>query len=191
MKFKVGDKVKVANVKHALKKEYVGKEFTIKYINPNGEYTFNEPHYGVGAPFIFLESELIRAIDSKIVITTDGKITTAKLYENGKVVKTAEAKCYPEDTFDFNVGAKLAVERLTKVEETPKYYNGKVVCVSSENAYDHGFTVGKIYNIVDGLFIDNDGDKRPFVGGKVKTIDDLKSGYFKTWAFQFVPFVEN
>lgn len=51
--------------------------------------------------------------DHKIVITTDGKNTLARLYENGKVIKTAEAKCSPSDTFDFETGAKLAFERLT------------------------------------------------------------------------------
>jgi hypothetical protein len=94
----------------------------------------------------------------KIVVTTDGKITTAKLYENGKAVKTAEAKCCSEDTFDFNVGAKLAVERLAKVEETPKYYNGKVVCIKSGYSW---WTVGKIYNVVDGRITANDGSIYP------------------------------
>lgn len=52
--------------------------------------------------------------DKKIVITTDGKTTTAALYDvYGNAVKTAEAKCNPKDAFDFTVGAKLALERLT------------------------------------------------------------------------------
>ena len=48
----------------------------------------------------------------KIVITTDGKTTTAKLYNNKSLCKTAIAKCSPEDKFDFNIGAQLAMERL-------------------------------------------------------------------------------
>ena len=48
----------------------------------------------------------------KIIITTDGKTTLARLYEGKKVVKTAEAHCSPDDTFDFFVGANLAMERL-------------------------------------------------------------------------------
>ena len=52
--------------------------------------------------------------DKKIVITTDGKTTTAALYDvHGNVVKSAEAKRNPKDAFDFTVGAKLALERLT------------------------------------------------------------------------------
>ena len=52
-------------------------------------------------------------VEQKIVITTDGKTTTAKLYDGKKIIETAEAKCSPSDKFDFAIGAKLAVERLT------------------------------------------------------------------------------
>ena len=72
---------------------------------------------------------------NKIVITTDGNKTLARLYENNEVVRTAEAKCNPEDTFDFETGAKLAFERLMekkdefvpylKNEGTGKFY-GKI-----------------------------------------------------------------
>lgn len=59
----------------------------------------------------------------KIVITHDGKNTLARLYEDDKVVKSAEAKCSPDDTFDFTTGAQLAFERLIggKKEEPPKF----------------------------------------------------------------------
>lgn len=51
--------------------------------------------------------------DEKIVITHDGKTTTAKLFDGKKVMKTAKAKCNPSDEFDFNVGASIALARLT------------------------------------------------------------------------------
>ena len=54
---------------------------------------------------------------NKIVITTDGNKTLARLYENNEVIRTAEAKCSPEDTFDFETGAKLAFERLMKKKD--------------------------------------------------------------------------
>ena len=59
----------------------------------------------------------------KIVITHDGKTTLARLYEDDKVVKSAEAKCSPDDAFDFTTGAQLAFERLIggKKEEPPKF----------------------------------------------------------------------
>lgn len=51
--------------------------------------------------------------DQKIVISHDGKTTTAELYDGKKVVKTATARCCPSDEFDFNIGAAIALERLT------------------------------------------------------------------------------
>lgn len=47
----------------------------------------------------------------KIVITHDGKTTTAKLYDGKEITKTAEAKFSPDDKFDFTTGAKLAPVR--------------------------------------------------------------------------------
>lgn len=66
--------------------------------------------------------ELIKPKSEKIVITHDGKTTLARLYENNKVVKSAEAKCSPDDEFNFETGAKRAFERLTEEKkEAPKF----------------------------------------------------------------------
>lgn len=68
--------------------------------------------------------ELIKSASAeKIVITHDGKTTLAKLYENDKVIKSAEAKCSFDDTFDFATGASLAFSRLIGEEkkEPPKF----------------------------------------------------------------------
>lgn len=58
------------------------------------------------------ERGLERADEGKIVITTDGKTTTAVLYNGKERVKTAKAECSPEDTFSLATGAKLAIDRL-------------------------------------------------------------------------------
>ena len=131
MKYKVGDKVKIHGVTDHRSK-YNGIEGTIKSINPNGGSAyFSKTHYGVkgGEPYIFYETELApakTANNKKIVITTDGKETLARLYEDGKVVKKATAKCSPDDTFDFNVGAKLAFERLTNEKKKPLTFREKL-----------------------------------------------------------------
>ena len=49
----------------------------------------------------------------KIVITSDGVTTTATRYSKNTKVSEATSRCSPEDKFDFNVGAKLALDRLT------------------------------------------------------------------------------
>lgn len=69
------------------------------------------------------KQEPLVKVEQKIVITTDGKTTTAKLYDGKKIIETAEAKCSPSDKFDFAIGAKLAFERLTdsKTEEETEF----------------------------------------------------------------------
>lgn len=58
--------------------------------------------------------------EEKIVVTANGKTTTAKLYNGKTVVKTAEAKCSPDDEFNFLTGAHLAVSRLCGVDSNVK-----------------------------------------------------------------------
>ena len=78
---------------------------------------------------------IVPVVDEKIVITTDGVTTTAKMYHGKTVVETATAKCNPDDEFDFDKGAKIAVDRLLGAD------------VSKDN--DDGFKVGDIVNIVN------------------------------------------
>ena len=73
------------------------------------------------------------------------------------------AKCSPDDQFDLYTGCDLALRRALGAEkkepETPKYYNGKMVCV--ENGGYPWWTVGKIYEYKDGIVTTDDGDKYP------------------------------
>lgn len=129
-KFKIGDRVKAINVvegnKCVLNKVgtivktcncTLGVEFDD---NINGhEFGESNDKYKGGHCWWCRESDLVKVVCSdKIVITTDGKTTTAKMYDGKEVVKTAIAKCSPEDEFDFETGAKIAFDRLfVKPEE--------------------------------------------------------------------------
>ena len=99
------------------------------------------------------------ARENKIVIISDGEKTLARLYDGNKVIKTATAKCSPDDKFSFETGAKIAFERLfdSEEKEEPKYFNGKAVCVYGEL----GFTAGKIYEFVNGQCLDDQKTLRP------------------------------
>ena len=191
MKLKTGDKVRLIGdpASHRDKRAWYGEVVTINNVYNGSSYPYTiKEHPG----FCWRDTEL-ELVETKIVITTDNvKVVTAKMYVDGKVVKTAEAKCAPEDTFDFTVGAKLACDRLTKKEAPkPTYYNGKVVCINAARATGNSFIVGKVYNIVDGKFIDENGNKRPMTIDVVASVGDLKNKkYFKDWAYQFIPFVE-
>lgn len=280
MKYKVGDKVIVREWDDMEKefgldsggdikakccfvesmREHCGKSVTITGFTPEGNYWVKE------SMFIFSEDTFEKKHHQKIVITTDGVETLARLYDGDKVVKKATAKCFPEDTFDFNVGAKLAFERLTKddgkwrvvhrkpkvgdyirlvrasfsfnevgdilkvddvsssadsinvlgknhprdtddqfhkwtylyhefeviepangaveekKQEPPKYYyNGKVVCVKS--AFTCFWTVGKVYEIKDGIVRADDGTRRDGITKEnLKHIGDDRN--------EFIPLVE-
>lgn len=63
---------------------------------------------------------LPKTTEEKIVVTANGKTTTAKLYNGKTVIKTAEAKCSPDDEFNFLTGAHLAVSRLCGVDSNVK-----------------------------------------------------------------------
>lgn len=86
----------------------------------------------------------------KILITTDGTTTTAKLFDGKDVVKTATAKCNPDDKFDFKTGAKIAFDRLVEPEK-PKFKIGDFVKIKSCTRYGHNFPVGVFVEIKDIL----------------------------------------
>ena len=189
MKFKVGDKARVTNVIHALKNGYVGEEVIIKSINPNGKLYKHGTHYGVEhSCFVFAEKELEPVNEKKIVITLDGSKTLARLYEGGNVIKSAVAKCSPEDEFDFETGARIAFDRLVgekPVEEKPKYYNGKVVCVEKYGSF--AYTVGKIYEFIDGQVKIDDGCSVPY-RKKITTLEEWNED--KILLCKFIPLVD-
>lgn len=107
-KFKTGDKVIAKkNVPYGITRNgWIG---TVERVVGNEMFVTGEPL----CSSIVVAQKHFRLVKPKIVITTDGKTTTAKLFEGKKVIKTAQAKCSPEDKFDFNIGAAIAIERLT------------------------------------------------------------------------------
>lgn len=142
MKYKVGDKVRIVSKWNAHScqnrggrmDKWLGKVMTIREID-GCDYRMveDQTENGMARGWYWNEyciAGLAPEHTQEIVITTDGKETLARLYEDGKVVKTASAKCSPEDTFDFETGAKIAFERLvSKTEKTetkkPKFEVGK------------------------------------------------------------------
>lgn len=121
MKFKVGDRVRVLDGSKIRKyrggwvtemRKYVEGVYTICEVR-HGAETANGYYLKDGGGYIYDERGLELVANNKIVITTDGKTTLARLYDGNNVIKSAEAKCSPDDEFDFSTGAKIAFERLT------------------------------------------------------------------------------
>ena len=113
MKFKVGDRAVVGvgcekgNLIEIVSAER--KSYTYKTIIGDASETLSRPHFGEDSLF---GQTLELCGESKIVITSDGTTTLAKLFEGSKVIKSAEAKCAPSDTYSFELGANLAYNRL-------------------------------------------------------------------------------
>lgn len=89
---------------------------------------------------------------AKIVITSDGKTTLARLYDGDKVTRSAEAKCRPTNTYDFAAGANLAYDRLmrpealtasVKPQDKPRFKAGDKAKIVSNSSH-HYFPIGEI-----------------------------------------------
>ena len=97
----------------------------------------------------------------------DRERTVADLIVNGRIVDTVTvSRWHEEDEYDIGVAAYEAIKQMFDIKDkkiekvsdnktTPKWFNGKVVCVKGNLS----FTTGRIYDVVDGALIDNVGDK--------------------------------
>ena len=97
----------------------------------------------------------------------DREQTVADLIVNGRIVDTITvSRWHDEDKYDIGVAAYEAIKQMFDIKDkkiekisdnktTPKWFNGKVVCVKGNMC----FTTGRIYDVVDGALIDNVGDK--------------------------------
>ena len=97
----------------------------------------------------------------------DREQTVADLIVNGRIVDTITvSRWHEEDKYDIGVAAYEAIKQMFDIKDkkiekvsdnktTPKWFNGKVVCVKGNLS----FTTGRIYDVVDGALIDNVGDK--------------------------------
>lgn len=73
----------------------------------------------------------IKDVDRIVITKNDLNEVLLRAYSGNEIVEKTIAKCSPDDIFDFNIGAKLAVDRLYDgYDMTPKAkrkpYNGKI-----------------------------------------------------------------
>lgn len=178
-KFKVGDKVKVKSNSDV--RDLTRRGFPKGIIKQTGEVVdltpfddlvivrFQSSFAKWRVPVHFLK--LVKP--EKIIIYRNGAEVVAKNTSTGK---TGVAKCNPADEFDFNIGAKLALERLINPEpEKPKYYTGKVVCIDDSGG---SHTKGKIYEVSDGQLEFNGGYNMARHFESVEQINDILTSKF-------------
>lgn len=136
MKYKVGDKVRIVskwgdgchqNPDGGMDK-WLGKVMTIRKVEHNiyGErYRMVEDKHEVcfDCGWTWYPAAIAGyAEQQKIVVTTDGTTTLARLYDGNRVIKKAEAKCASDDAFDFLIGAQIALDRLMGRKEPQKLF---------------------------------------------------------------------
>ena len=185
--FKVGDKVGYLMPKAGGLKSLRGLRGTIKYVNDIGaEVAFKTDRgvqiYALGnedmikvnnAPVTTTSTTPREMANDKNNVWAisihparfDREQTVADLIVNGRIVDTITvSRWHEEDEYDIGVAAYEAIKQMFDIKDkkiekvsdnktTPKWFNGKVVCVKG-NMY---FSTGKIYDVVEGVLIDNVG----------------------------------
>lgn len=114
MRFKEGDKVRVKKFKErpicweieGKMDHLIGKVVEIKGSTTWGGYKVYDPKHHCG--WIFGETDLEPVNETIVIYRKDREVIAVDKVTGDKAI----AKCSTEDTFDFNVGAKLAFDRL-------------------------------------------------------------------------------
>lgn len=194
MKFKIGDRVKAVRAIDGNKKtlnkigtvihvELGHYSIAVNFDDNIGGHTFSsrynfdhsmvKPKHGWWCD----ENDLVKVENNlleKIVITTDGKITTAKLYDGKKFVKKAKASCSPEDEFNFDTGALIAFSRLIGCDyrlseeslDWNEFKNDKIFVQVTEENFDDFIKEAERH----GCFFKNHDKFNPFKSFNAKLI---------------------
>ena len=187
--FKVGDKVGYLMPKAGGLRSLRGLRGTIKYVNDIGAEVAFKTDRGVqiyalrnedmikvnNAPVTTTPTTPREMANDKnnvwaisiLPACFDREQTVADLIVNGRIVDTITvSRWHEEDKYDIGMAAYEAIKKMFDIKDkkiekvsdnktTPKWFNGKVVCVKGNLS----FTTGRIYDVVDGVLIDNVGDK--------------------------------
>lgn len=168
-KYKPGDRVIAVDNIHQYPDGAVGTIVDVYSADPiegNNDYNVK---FDLGGRY--WSNVLCLAEQPVIVITCDGKTTTATLRDGKHVLKRESVSLYHKDTFDHFTGAEYALKKLfDKPLDEPKFYNGKVVCTKSNSKW---WTVGKIYTFENGATVDNSGITRPADGERFENFHEF------------------
>ena len=165
-KYKCGDKVRIVSKRtqqcwNPYMDKYLGKTMTIIKSGINNEgvyYCMEEDLNDFLGHWCWYEDMIAGLAEPErepctVELRFDGMITTATLKRGGRDVKTAEARCNPEDTYSRAEGARVAVERLfekKRKEDKPEKYTPKVgdkFKIVGKSHY-HGFSIGETVRLI-------------------------------------------
>lgn len=115
----------------------------------------NEELKDVNCICVFKDGDEVKAVamrDVNNVLLEGANLFTDYHGSKSKVVASASAKCNPDDIFDFNIGAKLALDRLYEdynmiPKPKRKPYNGLIYIHRYPGT---GLADNAVYRVVDG-----------------------------------------
>lgn len=162
-KYKVGDKVRIVDHRtgpmnnFGKMDKWLGKVMTIRECLLSGYWMEEDYGENIGYGWCW-DDDMISGLaeperEYTVELRFDGMITTATLKRGGRDVKTAEARCNPEDTYSRAEGARVAVERLfekKRKEDKPEKYTPKVgdkFKIVGKSHY-HGFSIGETVRLI-------------------------------------------
>lgn len=193
MKFKIGDRVKAVRINDGNEKilNKIGTVVCVKLgyngiavnfddnVNGHGFETSNFDHSMVKPKHGWWcnDNDLVKVENNsfeKIVITTNGKITNATLYNGDKRVKSAIARCNSEDEFNFERGALIAFSRLIGCDyrlaeeslDWDEFKNDKIFVQVTEENFDDFIKEAERY----GCFFKNHDKFNPFKNFNAKLL---------------------
>lgn len=148
-KYNVGDKVRIVskrgvgwNYDGGMDK-YCDTVMTIRKTNAygcEGLYLMEEDkHENGNHGWLWSNNDIVGLVTNsdKIVITHDGKTTTATLYRDDGSKEQATARCAPEDDFNFRIGAEIAMGRLVDKLVFSNFNVIRVVFRDGERSYSY------------------------------------------------------
>lgn len=160
-KYKCGDKVRIVGYRtfhmnsFGEMDKWLGKVMTVRGIERglHGYWMVEDCGENKGRGWLWVDSMIAGLAEPErepctVELRFDGMITTATLKRGGRDVKTAEARCNPEDTYSRAEGARVAVERLfekKRKESKPKV--GDKFKIVGESHY-HGFSIGETVRLI-------------------------------------------
>lgn len=170
MAYKVGDKVRIVDHRtgpmnnFGKMDKWLGKVMTIRECLLSGYWMEEDYGENIGYGWCW-DDDMISGLAEPerepctVELRFDGMITTATLKRGGRDVKTAEARCNPQDTYSRAEGARVAVERLfekKRKEDKPKEskreqgkpkVGDKFVVVQKRYIPRHSFAIGDIVTL--------------------------------------------
>ena len=160
-KYKIGDKVRIVDYRTYRMNDFgkmdkwLGKVMTVRGIERglHGYWMVEDCGENKGRGWLWVDSMIAGLAEPErepctVELRFDGMITTATLKRGGRDVKTAEARCNPEDTYSRAEGARVAVERLfekKRKESKPKV--GDKFKIVGKSHY-HGFSIGETVRLI-------------------------------------------